>query len=322
METILLALESGNLSIEQVDRVLEVAPDEASVVMTRNRDDIRAILDQIEIAAGWFPAELLPGAHRLRWYQQWSAGADWLLRHPEAAEADFVLTSTSGIHAIQITEHVFALLLSLARELPEALRAQERHEWIPQDKHDQLFELAEKTMLLVGVGAIGQRTARIAAEMGVHVLGLRRDPSVDAPGVEEMFGPQHLLDLLPRVDFLVLTVPLTEETRGMIGEPELRALKPTSIIVNVGRGRTIEQEALIPALREGWIAGAGLDVFDTEPLPSSSPLWDLENVIITSHYAGVTPHYDERALEVFLDNLHRYTAGKPLRNVVDKDLGY
>lgn len=322
MKTILLAFEPDSLSADQVDQVKETAPDDASVVLTRDRDEIEAMLDDIEVAAGWFPADLLPQAESLRWLQQWSAGADWLLRHPEAAEADFLLTSTSGIHAIQMTEHIFALLLALARELPQALEAQRQREWVPQDRHDRLFELAGKTMLLIGVGAIGERTAQVAAAMDMHVLGVRRDPTVDAPGVEAMFGPDDLRSLLPQANFVVVTVPLTEETRGMIGERELRAMKPSSFIVNVGRGGTIDEEALIEALREGSITGAGLDVFETEPLPSDSPLWTFDNVIITSHYAGITPHYHERALAVFLDNLERYVAGKPLRNVVDKELGY
>lgn len=322
MKTILITLEPDTLSPDQIDRVREAAPDGTSVVMTRDRDEIKAMLNQIEISAGWFPADLLPQASNLRWYQQWSAGADWLLRHPRAAEADFVLTSTSGIHAIQITEHIFAFLLAFARELPQALEAQRHQRWIPQDQHEQLFELAEKTMLLVGVGSIGERAAQVATAMGMRVLGVRRDPTRDAPGVGALFGPARLLEALPQADIVVVTVPLTEATRGMIAERELRAMKETAIIVNVGRGGTVDEDALTRALREGWIAGAGLDVFDTEPLPKDSPLWKLDNVIITSHYAGATPHYHERALAVFLDNLRRYTAGKPLQNVVDKELGY
>ena len=322
VKTILIALEPDTLSSGQLARIREVAPDEASIVMTRDHDEIEQLLDHVEIAAGWFPADLLPQAPQLRWYQQWSAGADWLLRHPAAVEADFVLTNTSGIHAIQISEHIFAFLLALARELPQALEAQSRHEWMPSDQHEGLFELAGKAMLLIGVGAIGERTAQIAAAMDVNVQGVRRDPAVDAAGVNAMFGPDQLLKLLPQADFVVMTVPLTEETRGMIAERELRAMKETAIITNVGRGGTIDEDALNEALQEGWIAGAGLDVFETEPLPTTSPLWERDNVIITSHYAGITPHYHTRALEVFLDNLTRYVAGRPLRNVVDKELGY
>jgi phosphoglycerate dehydrogenase-like enzyme len=322
VKTILLAFEPDTLSADQVARIREAAPDDASIVMTRDRDEIETMLDEVEIVAGWFPADLLPKASSLRWYQQWSAGADWLLRHPEAVEASFVLTSTSGIHDIQITEHVFTFLLAFARELPQAIRAQGNHQWIPIDQHQSLFELARQTMLLIGVGAIGERTAQIAKAFGMRVLGVRRDPTVDAPGVDAMFGSDQLLEIVPLADFVVVTVPLTEETRGMIGRPELLAMKETGILVNIGRGGTVDENSLLEALREGWIAGAGLDVFETEPLPETSLLWDLDSVIITSHYAGATPHYNERALDVFLDNMERYTAGRPLRNVVDKEVGY
>ena len=322
MRTILLAFKPGTLTPDQVARVEEVAPETTSVVMTRDRDEIRAMLDTVEITAGWFPADLLPEADNLRWYQQWSAGADWLLSHPQAVEADFVLTNVSGIHATQITEHVFALLLAFARELPEALKAQGRHHWIQSNQHDTLFELAEKTMLLIGVGAVGERIAQVATAFDMRVLGVRRDPRVGVPGVDLMAGPDQLLDLLPEADVVVMTVPLTEETRGMITQREFIAMKQPGIIINVGRGGTIDENDLLRALQENWIAGAGLDVLETEPLPETSPLWNLDNLIITSHYAGITPHYHERALRVFLDNLTRYTAGRPLQNVVDKALGY
>jgi phosphoglycerate dehydrogenase-like enzyme len=172
------------------------------------------------------------------------------------------------------------------------------------------------------VGAIGEETAKIAAALNMRVIGVRRDPSVGAEGVERMVGNDQLLEVLPEADFVVLTVPLTQETAGMIGERELRAMKQSAYIINIGRGKTIDQDALIRALQEGQIAGAGLDVTDPEPLPEDSPLWDLENVIITAHYSGLTPHYNERAMEIFMDNLRRYQAGEELRNVVNKNLGY
>jgi phosphoglycerate dehydrogenase-like enzyme len=319
--TILLSFEPGVLSEEQLAQVQAAAPD-MQLLVTRDRGEVEAALDEIEIAACSFPRGLLPKARNLRWFQQWAAGADWLLDYPEAVELDFVLTSVSGMHTAQMSEHVFAFLLTFAREFHLAMRLQERHEWIPQNQHERLFELTGKTMALVGVGAIGARTAQIATAFGMRVLGVRRNPEVSVPGVEAMFGPDQLLDLLPQADFVVLIVPLTRETRGMIGERELRAMKSTAYIINVGRGGIVDERTLIQALQEGRIAGAGLDVFETEPLPEDSPLWAMDNVIITSHYAGITPHYDERAMEIFLDNLRRYRAGEPLRNVVDKELGY
>ncbi len=291
------------------------------ILHTRDRAEIQARLAEIEIAAGGFPHDLLSQARNLRWLQQWGAGADWLLRYPEAVELPFILTNASGVHAIPISEHIFAFLLAFARDLPNAFRGQCRREWRSYQEQE-VFELAGQTLLLVGVGAIGQRTAQLAQAFGMRVLGIRRDPSRSVPGVDEMHGPEALDALLPQADAVVLTVPLTAETRHMIGEPQLRAMKPSAILVNIGRGGTIHEEALVQALREGWIRGAGLDVFETEPLPPDSPLWQMENVIITGHYSGKTPHYDRRAMEIFLDNLQRYVEGRPLRNVVDKRLGY
>jgi phosphoglycerate dehydrogenase-like enzyme len=304
----------------RIAQVQAAAPNMRVVVATE-RAEIERVLGEVEIAAGWFPHDLLPQARRLRWLQEWGAGVDWLLRQPEAAELDFTLTNASGVHAIPISEQIIGYLLAFARQLPQAIRAQERRAWKSPGRK-QLFELAGKTMLLIGVGAIGARTAAIAAALGMHVLGIRRNPDGQLPGVEAMYGPDRLHDLLPEADCVVLTVPLSRETQGMIGERELRAMKPTCYLINIGRGGTIDESALVRALSEGWIAGAGLDVFEQEPLPETSPLWQLDNVIVTAHYAGMTPEYDERALAIFLDNLGRYRAGEPLRNVVDKAAGY
>jgi len=171
------------------------------------------------------------------------------------------------------------------------------------------------------VGAIGHRTARLAASLEMHVIGLRRDPERQVQGIERMVGPDDLDAVLPEADLVVLTVPLTPETRHLIGARQFALMKPTASIYNIGRGGTIDQEALIEALRSGQIAGAGLDVTDPEPLPAESPLWDLDNVLITGHYSGSTPAYDERALAIFEENLGRYARGEPLRNRLDLTLG-
>jgi len=320
MSVLLVCLPPERLTEAQLAQIQTAAPD-MRVVMATERAAIEGVLDAVEIAFGWFPHDLIPRAHGLRWLQEWGAGVDWLLRHPEVAELDFTLTNASGVHAIPISEQILGYLLAFARRLPDAVRAQERRAW-QAPKRDQLFELAGKTMLLVGVGAIGARTAIIAAALGMRVLGIRRNPAANLPGVAAIYGPDQLYELLPEADCVVLTVPLSRATQGMIGKRELRAMKPTSYLINIGRGGTIQQPALIQALREGWIAGAGLDVFEQEPLPATSPLWAMDNVIMTAHYAGLTPAYDQRALAIFLDNLRRYRAGQPLENVVDKAAGY
>jgi phosphoglycerate dehydrogenase-like enzyme len=321
MKTILFDFEPGVIPEVELARVRAAAP-EMRLLVAHDHGEIASVLDEIEIAAGGFPHDLLAKARNLRWVQQWGAGVDWLLRYPEAAELDFVLTNASGVHTIPISEHILAFLLAFGRGFHHALRAQVRREWFSYEQQTGIFELVGKTMVLVGVGAIGGRTAELATALGMRVLGVRRDPAVGAPGVAAMVGPDQLLDLLPEADFVVLANPLTHETQGMIGERELRAMKPTAYIVNIGRGGIIQEDVLIRALQEGWIAGAGLDVFETEPLPENSPLWGMDNVIITAHYAGANPYYTERAMAIFLDNLERYQAGEPLRNVVDKRIGY
>jgi len=326
MTKILLGQDPKAVSRDDLHQIEILAPD-MDLVITEEQAKIEQVLDDIEIAARRFPHDLIPLAPKLRWIQQWGAGADWLMRYPEIAKLDFVLTNASGVHPIQITEHIFAFLLAFARQLHFAVRAQAKGQWRRPDLDgfagDQpFFELCNKTMLLVGVGAIGERTAQVATAMGMRVIGIRRNPEQKTQPVSAMYGPDALLELLPQADFVVLTVPLTPDTDGMIGEQELRAMRPSAYIVNIGRGGTIQEKALIQALQDGWIAGAGLDVFDVEPLPSDSPLWGLENVIITAHYAGLTPYYEERAMNIFLHNLKLYQAGKPLDNVVDKRLGY
>lgn len=320
MGVILLALDPAEVREDWLDQIRSLAPDR-ELVVTNDRERMRALSDDVEIIVGGFPRDLVLSAPNLRWVQQWGAGADWLMRTPEARERDFILTNASGVHAIPISEHIFALIFAFARGIHRAVRAQSQHDW-RAPKAFQSSELAGSTMVLVGVGAIGERTAQMGAALGMRVLGVRRDPSVPAEGVKAMHSLKDLPSLLPLADYLVITAPLTEETKGMIGAAELRAMKPTSVIVNIGRGGTIDEPALIRALREGWIGGAGLDVFAVEPLPEDSPLWDMDNVIVTPHHAGSTPHYNSRAMSIFLDNLSRYVTGEPLRNVVDKGLGY
>lgn len=320
MKTILLNFKPHEFPEAQLQQVQALLPDRR-VLVSDDRAEMEACLDAVEIAAGNFPRDLLLRAPNLRWYQQWGAGADWLIKTPEALHQDWTLVNASGVHAIPISEHILALLLAFARALPSAFAMQQQHAW-KKAPRAELFELAGKTLLLIGVGAIGERTAQVAAALGMRVLGVRRSPQQPVAAIEAMFSQAQLMEALPQADFVVLTVPLTRQTRGMIGEPQLRAMKRSAYLINIGRGGTVQTDALVEALREGRIAGAGLDVVDPEPLPPDSPLWQMENVILTGHYSGLTPHYFERAFSIFLDNLRRYRDGQPLRNVVDKEAGY
>jgi phosphoglycerate dehydrogenase-like enzyme len=321
MNTLLIGLDPGSLSEEQLAQVRALAPD-MELLVTTDRAEIEAVLDRVEIIAGNMPREMFSKAPKLRWYQNWGAGVDWLLHRPDVPDYRFTLTNASGVHAIAISEHIFALMLAFARQLHQAVRAQGSGQWSHGEELGPITELAGKTMVLIGTGEIGGRTARLARGLEMRVLGVRRHPAVGAPCVEAMYGPDQLLEVLPKADFVVLAMPLTFETEHMIGEEELRAMKPTAHLINIGRGGTVDQMALVRALREGGIAGAGLDVFETEPLPEDSPLWAMSNAILTYHTAGTNPRYTERAMAIFIDNLCRYRAGEPMRNVVDKKLGY
>ncbi|MEJ2292994.1 MAG: D-2-hydroxyacid dehydrogenase [Deinococcales bacterium] len=320
MPVLLLAIERERVP-QGVEERLRAAAPAYELLVTRDRDEVRARAGEIEIIIGFPPRELLTAMPNLKWYQQWAAGADWLRRHPELAEADFTLTSAVGIHAVQIGEHVFATLLALARELPAAVLAQRERRWRGFDRA-RPFELFDKDLLVLGVGAIGGRVAELGKAFGMRVTGLRRNPSKAAEGVDRMVGLDALDEVLPEADVVVLTVPLTDETRDLLSAERIGRMKPGAVLVNIGRGGTVDEQALAAALADGRLRGAALDVFETEPLPPGSPLWGLPNLLITSHYAGATPRYGERAMALALDNLQRYVAGEPLKNVVDKKLGY
>ena len=259
---------------------------------------------------------LLARVPNLRWIHTISAGVDHLL-FPELRESDAILTNASGVFNIPIAETVMAYILAVVKRLPEFWAHQREHRW----EKLPLRELRGLTVGIVGLGDIGAEVARLCRAFGMRVLGLRRRP---APSdlADEVLPPDRLQDLLARSDFVVIAVPLTAETRGMIGRAELAAMKPDAWLVNISRGAIVDEEALIEALRAGRIGGACLDVFAEEPLPPESPLWDMPNVIITPHNSWSSPHIEEREIALFLENLRRYVAGEPLLNVVDKQAGY
>jgi phosphoglycerate dehydrogenase-like enzyme len=260
----------------------------------------------------------------LKWLQLTSAGVDRLIDAP-VVRSHVTVTTASGIHATPISEYVIGTMLAFAKGLPKAFRAQQDRVW--QGYWPE--ELEDKTVGVLGVGAIGARVVKLAEALDMRVLALRRTAGERVTGegsgmagVDEMLPPSELPYLLAESDYVVVALPLTPETRELIGEAELRAMKPNAVIVNIGRGAIIDEAALVRALKEGWIAGAALDVFTQEPLSPESELWGLENVIVTPHISGGTPRYMERAVGLFCENLRRYLAGEELRNVVDPARGY
>ena len=258
-------------------------------------------------------------APNLKWIQLTSAGADRLL-NSGFIEGGVTVTTVSGLHATPIGEFVLAAILMFAKGAPQTMRAQLKREWTRFAPR----ELSGKTVGVVGLGHIGAEVGRLAKAFGCRVIATKRSATEEHRGLyaDEIMPASELHRLLGESDFVVLSMPLTPETRGMIGEAELRAMKPSAVLVNIARGPVTVEADLIRALREGWIAGAALDVFDKEPLPADSPLWDMENVILTPHISGGTEIYNQRAVTIFADNLRRYLAGEPLQNVVDPARGY
>jgi phosphoglycerate dehydrogenase-like enzyme len=265
----------------------------------------------------------LRAAPRVRWVQARNAGAGEQLGAALALDADALrdvtVTNVSGIHAGPLAEFALLGLLAFAKRLPELTRDKAARAW--PDVKPTMRVLAGRTVLVVGLGAIGLETARLARAFGMRVLGVKRTPE-DVPGVDDVGPPERIAELAARSDDLVVTLPLTDATRGLVGADALRALRPGGVVANVGRGAVIDEAALVDALRDGHLAGACLDVFTEEPLPADSPLWALENVIIAPHDAARTDHEDADAVGVFADNLRRRVAGEPLRNVVDPEQRY
>ena len=314
----------GFLEAHQVKAIRDAAP-EAEVIEIASMEEWRAqqevLAPRLEVVLGLPHTEItdLNLFPRLRWLQQTFAGVDWLENRPDVAQSDIVLTNASGVAAITIAEHILTLMFSLARSVYRFADAQRDHEW---HSRVRMNELDGSTVGIVGLGAIGEKMAEKARGLNMRVIGLRRDPTKRSKYVDRMLGPDGLSELLASSDWVVMTTALTPETRGLIGESELGQMKDTAYLINIARGELVQEDFLIRALQEGRIAGAGLDVFEREPLPADSPLWDMTNVVITSHHSGSSPYYADRTTTLIVDNLQRYTAGQPIKNVIDKALGY
>jgi phosphoglycerate dehydrogenase-like enzyme len=318
---ILLSLHSNRLFPEFKGQ-LEAAGKGREVLISRDKAEIEPFLDRIEIGLGDVPFDMLSRMPNLKWLQLWSAGADFLLRFPEARKLPFQLTIATGIHGQQLTEHLFALLLSWNRCLPAAFAAQKEHKWLAV-KDQNLDCLQDKTMLILGYGAIGAAMAKVALGFGMKVIGLRRNPSKGG-GTEgvRLEDAARFHEFLPLADHVVNILPATADTRHYMGAAEFSLMKNSALYINIGRGMTNDEAALCEALSSKRIAGALLDVTETEPLPEDSPLWNLDNVLFTGHYAGGLSGYSRMAMGIALENLDHYNKGEALKNLVDKNKGY
>jgi phosphoglycerate dehydrogenase-like enzyme len=266
--------------------------------------------------------ELLQAALRacpgVRWVHSRWAGLDNLL-FPELVERPVVLTNSKGVFSQSLGEFALAAILYFAKDFPRMLRNQRAERWEPFD----VEEIAGQKVGIVGYGDIGRAVARRAQAMGMHVLALKRHPpDTPDPLVQRFYQPETMAEMLARSDYVVIAAPLTPETRHMIGDAQFGAMQPRAVVINVGRGPVIDQTAMVRALREGRIRGAGLDVFEHEPLPPGDPLWQMPNVLVSPHTADHTRDWVDAAMRFFLREYERFRKGEPLENIVNKQLGY
>ena len=272
---------------------------------------------------GWeLPADLLAAATRLRWMHAGGAGVE-RYELAQFAARGVMLTNSSGVSAPNMAEHVLGMMIALTRRFPRLIVAQTRRQWRDEATHREVGELQGQTVLVAGTGEIGCAVAQRAAAFGMRVHGLRRRADASPPaGFDRVFAIADLHAALADADHVVVTLPDTPSSRGLFDAAAFAAMKPGAAIYNVGRGPVIDTAALISALESGHLAGAGLDVTDPEPLPADSPLWEMENVLITAHTSGATPRYWERQADLITDNIRRIQRGDAPRNLVDLEAGY
>jgi len=321
----LKVLISFDLPAVYVEKIRRVSPN-LEVIQSVNKEEAQKLIEDADILfTGFFSRELFLAARKLKWIQAWGAGVDRLLL-PEVVKSRVIVTNAGGVHPTPISEHVIGLMLCLCRKLHLFIRNQAERKWERFESWssvEQVEELSGKTAGIVGLGRIGTEIAQKTKCLGMRVIATKRDPSQNtSKNVDRLLHPADLNQLCAESDFVVLSLPLTKETEGMMGEAQFKSMKRTAYLINVSRGKIVQEDKLVEALKQGRIAGAGLDTFENEPLTANSELWGFRNVIITPHVAGLTPYYMERLTTIFCENLDRFLHEQPLINVVDKNLGY
>ncbi|MFD3584576.1 D-2-hydroxyacid dehydrogenase [Streptomyces sp. NPDC058683] len=304
-------------TLDWPDRLTDALPG-IEVVRPERPEDVRTALARADAAYGTLAPELLGSAGRLRWLQAPQAGPPPGFYHPALVRHPVEVTNMRDTYTDHVAAHTMALVLALARQLPRYVRDQAAATWAPDWSDNAVIPLGEARALVVGAGAVGAETGRLLAAFGTRVEGI--DPRVTTPpsGFDRVQPPDHLDRMLPWADIVVLTVPHTPRTEGLMDADRLASMKPGACLVNVGRGPTVRLDDLVAALDGGRLRGAALDVMEDEPLPPDHPLWRHPKALITPHVAGAGPHAAERRFEVLLDNARRFAAGQPLTNVVDK----
>jgi len=310
-----------------LERIRRAASRAFDIDLPQNNAGLARVIPEAEILFAWGLAQrLVTLATKLRWLHTPFAGVDRVL-NPDLQATAVRVTSSRGVNSVAVAEHVLALVLALTRGITTAVRAQKERRWVQANLYGRRPPLSELNGRLLGIwgfGEIGRELAVRAHALGMTVWGVTRTgrQPPHPPGVDRLL-PHDKADAMVRAaDVLVLALPLTPATEGILGARALRSMKPSAILINIGRGTLVQEPALVRALRENWIMGAGLDVFADEPLPASSPFWDLPNVVLTPHVAGTHPDYMARSADLFLKNLKLYLSGQPLLNEVDRTAGY
>jgi phosphoglycerate dehydrogenase-like enzyme len=308
---------------DEITRLVAALPDD-EVVSAREPDERQRAFPSADVlfATKIRGDEFLAAPH-VRWMHSSAVGVGPLLP-AEVVEAPVVVSNSKGVHSEAIAEHAVALMLALRRSLHLARDRQAARVWAQAELQARAVPVAEASeVLVVGLGSIGLRIATMCAGLGMRVTGVRRDAARPLPpALTHVFPPERLRDALPTADVVILAAPQTDDTRSIIGREELAVMKPSAFLVNIARGKLVDDAALVEALEAGRIAGAGLEAFRREPLPGDSPYWRLPNVLVSPHTASFAGDYWAPVVDLFLENLRRFKAGEPLLNVVDKRLGY
>jgi len=311
----LTILVTNSLADRHIKAIETVAPN--CTIIPCTLEQAKDHIPTTDILLTWGSMDIRPlhlAAPKLKWVHALSAGVEELL-FPEMK--DTLLTNSRGIHGIPVSEHVLAMMLTFTRGLNFFIRQQTKKVW----NRVPVSEIHDKTIGIVGLGSIGREIAKKAKGMGMHVIASKQTMTTEL-FVDKLYTPDKLHELLAASDFVVVALPLLEETKGLFTLKEFSVMKPSAYFINISRGGVLCQDDLITALEQGLLKGAGLDVFDHEPLEDTSPLWDMTNVIITPHLAAISPSYLDRAIKLFTDNLSRYVENKEMLNVIDKQRGY
>lgn len=308
----------NKLAERHITAIKNVAPLSKITIVEHLSDaaDIMPYCD-ILVAWGWMDIRpLLTNAPNLKWVHTLSAGVENIL-NPKLQEMDTILTNSKGIHGIPVSEHVFALMLAFTRGLNYFIRNQINKQW----KRAHVDEIHSKTIGIVGLGSIGREIAKKAKGLGMDVVAVKKQPTTEL-FVDKLYMPEDFNEMLSISDFVVAALPLLPDTREYFKIDQFKAMKKSAYFINISRGGIVREADLVTALNDGLIKGAGLDVFEHEPLAETSPLWEMPNVILTPHLAALSPYYLDRAVKLFADNLSRFVQNGEMYNIIDKSKGY